>query len=343
MTKRGVTWLAAAIVAAGILADGAARADETADFYRDKRIRVIAAAGAGGGFGLRARLLSEYLGRHVPGNPTAIAEFMPGAGGRKAADYIYSVAPKDGTTFGVLFNNTASVSVLRPEGTRYDPLKFTWLGSQSPTVIAAYVWHRAPAVTLADIRQRETIFGTQAKGSAGYMLPSAANAITGTRFKMVTGYTGTADYLKAIESGEIHAALADWDSILSVRGDWVKSRTIIPVLQFGLEKHPTLPDVPRLIELAKTDTERKIAEIEGLVEAMGHTNVGPPAIPPARVAALRASIAATYRDADFKRAAERARMTVDPVSAADVEKYVKQIVATPPNLIARARVVFAME
>jgi tripartite-type tricarboxylate transporter receptor subunit TctC len=113
-------------------------------------------------------------------------------------------------------------------------------------------------------------------------------------------------------------------------------------MQFGHEKHPTLPDVPRLIDLAKTDDERKIAEIEGLVELVGHTNVAPPDVPAARTAALRNSIAATYRDAAFKAAATRVKMTVDPISAEDVEKYVKQILATPPDLLAKARVAFGM-
>ena len=318
------------------------QADAVGDFYSSNRIRIIAAAGAGGGFGLRARLLADRIGRHMPGKPSAVAEFMPGAGGRKAANYIYSLAPKDGTTFGVLFNNTAAVAVIRPEGTRYDPRRFTWLGSQSPSVIVLYAWHTAPARTVEDIKKTEIIFGTQAKGGVGYMLTNAANTMIGTRFKIVTGYQGTADYLKAIEAGEIHSALADWDSIISVRGKWVQEKTIVPVMQFGLEKHPTLPGVPRLIDLVRTDTDRRIAEIEGLVELMGHTNVAPPDVPADRTAALRKGIAATYRDAAFRAAAARVKMTVEPISAEDVEKYVKRILATPPDLLAKARVAFGM-
>jgi tripartite-type tricarboxylate transporter receptor subunit TctC len=278
----------------------------------------------------------------MPGNPSVVAEFMPGAGGRRAADYLYTVAPKDGTVLGLLFHVTAATSLLRPEGTRYDPLKFNWLGSQAPTIVAVYVWHAAPATTHEGLREKELVFGTQAKASTGYMLAHALNAIAGTKFKLVTGYSGTGEYLKAIESGEIHAALADWDSIISARPDWVANRTIVPLYQFGIDRHATLPNVPRLVDLATTDDDRAIAELEGLSEAIGHTNVAPPDVPADRVAALKKAIAATYADPEFRKAAEKIKMDVSPVSAETVEAYVKRIMATNPALIAKARVAFGL-
>lgn len=335
MSKRLIYGLAFA--AAGFLAAGSAAADNVAKFYSGKTIKLIAAAGAGGGFGIRARLLAEFLPRHLEGKPSVIADFMPGAGGRKAAAYLYKVAPKDGTEIGILFHNLATVSVVRPKGVRYDPAKFNYLGSQAPAMITVYVWHQAPATTLEGMKSSAVIFGTSSKTATGALTANLLNSFLKTKFKLVFGYRGTADYLKAIEGREIQAALADWDSIVSVRPNWVKEKKVIPVAQHVLVKHPDLPDVPRLLDLVKTDTERKIAEFDALPAAMGHTNVFPPGVPADRVAALRKAIAATYRDPEFLAKAKSLKMDVKPVSGEDVENYVKRIVSYSPEMVAHIR------
>lgn len=327
-------------VICGLTASGPVRADPVAEFYRGKTIKITAAAGAGGGFGVRARLLTAYLPKYMPGNPSMIADFMPGAGGRRAASWLYNTAPKDGTNIGLLFHNTAAVAMIRPKGVRYDPKKFNWLGGQAPSMVAVYAWHTAPGASIDGMRKHSLIFGSGGKTSSGYMSTNAANVIAGTRFDVILGYRGTADYLKAIESGEIQAALGDWDSIVSVRPQWVKNKNVIPILQFTLTRHPLLPDVPRLLDFAKNDLEREIAEFDALSGAIGHSNAAPPGVPRERVAALRKAIAATYRDPDFLARAKKLRMTIAPLSAEKVEKYVDRVVSVSPDFIAKARIAF---
>ena len=329
-----------AAAACGALAAGPVVADDVADFYRGKTITITAAAGAGGGFGVRARLLTEYLPRHMPGNPSMNADFKPGAGGRRAASWLYNKAPRDGTHIGLLFHNTAAVAVIRPKGVRYDPRKFNWLGGQAPSMIAVYAWHTSPGASVTGMRKHQLIFGSGGKTSSGYMSTNAANIIAGTKFKVILGYRGTGDYLKAMESGEIQAALGDWDSIVSVRPEWVKNKTVVPILQFTLTKHPLLPNVPRLLDFAKTDFERKIAEFDALSGAIGHSNAAPPGVPPERIAALRKAIAATYRDPDFLAHAKKLRMTIAPISAEQVETYVDRMVSVSADFIAKAQIAF---
>lgn len=324
----------------GLMASGAVRADSVADFYHGKTIKITAAAGAGGGFGVRARLLTLYLPKYMPGNPSMIADFMPGAGGRRAASWLYNTAPKDGTNIGLLFHNTAAVAMIRPKGVRYDPKKFNWLGGQAHSMVAAYAWHTAPGASIEGMHKHKLIFGSGGKTSSGYMSTNAANVIAGTNFDVILGYRGTADYLKAIESGEIQAALGDWDSIVSVRPQWVKNKKVIPLLQFTLTRHPLLPDVPRLLDFAKNDLERKIAEFDALSGAIGHSNAAPPGVPRERVAALRKAIAATYRDPAFLARAKKLRMTVAPLSAQQVETYVERITSVSPGFITKARIAF---
>ena len=283
-------------------------------------------------------MLVQYLGKHLPGHPNIIAQFMPGAGGRKAANYIYAIAPKDGTAIGALFHNTATIAVLSPKKVKYDTSKFNWLGSQAPSYTVIYVWHKAPATTPEGLRKHTVIGGSQSTSSAGYMTMFAAASIGGYKFKYVLGYRGTADYFKAIEAGEIQAAVSDWDGLVASRPNWVKERKITPVVQFMGRKHPALPNVPRLIDLATNETDREIAMFLASQNAMGFRNTAPPGVPKERVAALRKAIAATFRDPAFIKTATRINMAVNPVSGEQVEAEVKNILSASPAFLAKARV-----
>ena len=290
------------------------------------------------GFGQRARLLVQYLGKHLPGHPNVIAQFMPGAGGRKAANWIYAIAPKDGTVFGILFHNTATIAALSPKKVKYDASKFNWLGSQAPFYTVIYVWHKAPATTPAGLRKRTVIDGSSGKTSGGYMVAAAAASIGGYKFKYVFGYRGTADYLKAIEAGEIHAAASDWSGLVSTRPDWVKEKKVIPVVQFNFKKHPDLPNVPRLLDLATNETDRKIAMFLASETAMGFPNVAPPGVPKERVAALRKALAAAYRDPELIKTSTAIKLPVNHVSGEQIEAEVKKVLSASPEFLAKLEV-----
>lgn len=317
-------------------AQAGAQAD-VESFYRDRQVTIVVAAGAGGPFGLRAQILQEHLGRHIPGNPTVVVQYMPGAGGRKAANYLYNAAPKDGGVIGILFYNTALSYRLLPEGASFDPLEFNWLGSQTPIFAIGFVWHTAPATSIEAMKSTEVIFGASGTTSPTGMYPAVLNTVAGTKIRIVKGYRGVADYMKAVETGEIHGAMSGWDALASRYGDRVRQKHVIPIVQFTLEKHPELSEVPLMTELARNADGERIASFMSASTEIGHTNVAPPGVPQERLEALRKGIAATYRDPDAIAAADKMQVPVAPVSAERVRKLVEDVMAAPDDIVAKAK------
>jgi len=306
-------------------------------FYKGKPVTIVVAAGAGGPFGLRASLLSQYLGRHLPGSPTVVAQYMPGAGGRKAANYVYNAAPKDGGTFGIVFYNTAMSYRLEPKGAAFEPLKFNWLGSQDSIHPLIFVWHTAPATTLAKMKETELVFGATGATSPTGIYPLLLNAIAGTKIRIVKGYASVPEYISAAEKGEIHGAMTSWDSLTASYMERVRNKEIIPVVQISPQRLAELPDVPILSDVATTDEGRKLAEFLAASSLIGHTNVAPPGVPAERLAALKSGIAATYRDPDAIESVRKTGSEIKPVSADDVRKAVERVMAAPEDLVAKAR------
>lgn len=325
--------VAAALVAA-TMASVSAQSDVEA-FYRNRPITIVVAVGAGGPFGLRAQVLSQFLGKHMPGNPRVVVQYMPGAGGRVAANYLYNAAPKDGSVIGLLFYNTALSYRLRPQGAAFDPVKFNWLGSHSPTYAVAFAWAGAPATTLDGMKSTEVFFGASGRTSPTGMFPAVMNKLLDTRIRIVEGYQGTADTVKAAESREIHGAISEWDALTSAYGDRVRGGQIVPILQFGFKKHSDLPAVPLLQELTSTPDARQIAEFIGAACEIGHTNVAPPGVPANRLAALRAGIADAYRDPAAIAAAEKMMIPIQPVSAEEVVRMVESAMAAPADVVSK--------
>ena len=328
---------AAAAAFAALPLAGAAAQQPVAQFYKDRTVTIVVAAGAGGPFGLRANLLSQFLGKHIPGNPTVVAQYMPGAGGRKAANYLYNAAPKDGTAFGILFYNTALGYRLQPKGASFDPLKFHWLGSQNSISPILFVWHSAPATSIDAMQKTPLVFGATGTTSPTGIFPNVLNYIAGTKIRVVKGYPSVPSYIKAAESGEIHGAMSGWDALVTNYSDRLKSKEIVPIAQISPIPHPDLKEVPLLPELATSEELRKIAEFFCASSLIGHTNVAPPGVPAERLAALQAAIIATYKDSGAIAAGEKTGTPVEPVSAADVRRAVEQVMNAPDDLVARAR------
>ena len=328
---------AAAAIAVAAVPLAAHAQSATESFYRGKSITVVVAAGAGGPFGLRSHILAQFLGRHMPGNPNVIEQFMPGAGGRKAANYLYNAAPKDGSVTGVVFYNTALGYRLEPQGAAFDPLKFNWLGSSDPIYPVAFVWHTAPATTIEAMKKTPVVFGASGLTSPTGIFPLLMNALLGTRIKIVKGYQGVADFMKAAESGEIHGAMSGWETLASSYGEMVRKKQVLPIVQFSLKKHPDLEAVPRLVDLVTDPESKKMAEFMTASSRIGQTNVAPPGVPAERVKALVDGIAATYRDPEAVAMAKRTGVDVEPVSAEQAREAVEIVMSTPDALVEKAK------
>lgn len=323
--------------AAALLCAAPAFADSAEEFFRGKTVTVTVGSGAGGVYGLYARLLSEHIGRHIPGEPTAITNAMPGAGGIKANNYFANVAPKDGTAILVPLPAMASSQVLRGTGIRYDVREFRWLGRMDDTPYFMTTWHTSPVKTFEDARRQETVIAASGRGGQSFINPTLANGILGTQFKVVTGYPGLAEMQLAVERGEAHGHGTVYASLKASKPNWLEEKLLNFLFVFHPQRSPDLPDVPTAMELAENDDDRRILEVISLTNAFGRTATLPPGLPKERVAVLRAAFEKTMADPQFRADAKRRNMELNPAPGEEMDALVERIVSTPEPLLARMR------
>jgi tripartite-type tricarboxylate transporter receptor subunit TctC len=311
-------------------------------FFAGKQINLICGAAVGGGYDALARLLGRHLGRLIPGNPAVIVQNMPAAGSLAATNLIANTAPRDGLTIALIQRGMLLTRLNNPGAVRFDLEKLNWVGSLSSEVGLAFAWHTSKHKTAQDLFEKELIVGGHI-GVDPELTPRLYNAVLGTKFKIVTGYTGTADIGLAIERGEVEG-IGDWSwsSLKKQKPDWIADRKITPLLQSGLHRDPELPDVPNALDFAKTDSDRNVIALYLTQKQVARPIVAPPGVPPARLAVLRAAFAALAHDRAFLADAERSGLEVDPISGEAVDKVVALIAATPLEVAERYARAFAL-
>ncbi|MDP2358140.1 MAG: hypothetical protein Q8M31_19035 [Beijerinckiaceae bacterium] len=324
---------------AALIAIGAtdARSD---DFYRGKNIQLIIATGPGAAYDFFGRLVSRHIGRFIPGEPVVTPQNMPGASGFRAANYLFNVAPKDGTVLGTFNNAIAFYQVVEQPGIQSRAEEFSWLGAipQDTPQVAVHI--SAGVKTIEDAKKIEVAMGATGAGGnfAGHV--ALLNSLLGTRFKIVTGYDSGATINMAIERGEVSGkANTTWPAYKSLASDWVREGKIIPLVQFGLKKDPDLPSVPLLMELASNEEQRRIFEVVASTSAVGQPFAAPPQTPADRLEILRKAFASTVVDAAFRAEAAKVsdQTSMEPISSSELTALVQRTVATPPALAARLR------
>jgi tripartite-type tricarboxylate transporter receptor subunit TctC len=324
-----------ALALALIVSAPKARADSVADFYRGKTINVLIGVGAGGEYDIQARLVARHIGKHIPGNPALVAQNMTGAGGLKMVNYLYNVAPRDGTMIGMIANAFPALQAVGNPGVQFDASKMNWLGSIAPAVETMAVWHATGVKTIDDLRKRETIAGASARGAITYFYPAMMNELLGTRFKIVTGYPGGNAINLAMERGEVEARNNTWSSWKATKPAWLKGHKIKIVAQAGPRAADL--DAPSVEKLARTPEDRQLIELVVSGTQFGRplaTNAG---VPAERVAALRSAFAATMKDPEFLAEAKKLNFEVDPVLGEKMQKIVDKVLATPKPIAARAK------
>jgi len=327
-----------AVVGLGF-AGSSVRADPVADFYRGRTINLIIGTSTGNDYDFRARLLARHLGRHLPGEPTIVPQNMPGVGGVKAANYLATTAPRDGTALHMIMSNMMSSQAIGAPGVAFDTRKFFWIGNttSSPNVMVA--WHTSGITSIEQVKSKQLIVGAPG-GTAGVLYVTAMNALLGTKLKLVTGYPGGNEVNLAMERGEIDGRASNsWASWKSTRPDWVADRKIVVLAQVGLRRAPDLPDVPLLLELAGNDADRKVLTFLSADTAISRALVAAPDTPPERVAALRRAFDATVEDPEFLAEAGKSQMDILPMSGEEAQKIADSIVNTPPEIVARAKAI----
>jgi tripartite-type tricarboxylate transporter receptor subunit TctC len=296
----------------------------------------------GGGYDALARLLARHLGRLIPGNPTVIVQNMPAAGSLAAANLIANTAPKDGLTISLIQRGMLLTRLINPSAVRFDLAKLNWIGNLSSEVGVAFAWHTSKHKTAKDLFERELIVGGHT-GVDPELTPRLYNAVLGTKFKIVTGYNGTADIGLAIERGEVEG-IGDWSwsSLKKQKPDWIRDRKITMLLQSGLQNDPELPDVPNALEFAKTDSDRRVIELFLTQKKIARPIIAPPGVPLERLATLRAAMAALAHDQAFLADVEKSGLEADPISGEAVDKVVALIESTPPDVADRYAKAFAV-
>jgi tripartite-type tricarboxylate transporter receptor subunit TctC len=324
--------LIAFALATGVIA---AQADPVADFYRGKTVNVLIGVGVGGEYDLQARLVARHIGKHIPGNPTVVPQNMTGAGGLKMANYLYNVAAQDGTYIGMIANSLPALQVVGLPGLQFDAVKFNWLGTIAPTVETMAVWHTTGIKTIDDVRKRETIAGASGKGAITYTLPAMMNEVLGTKFKIVTGYTGGNQINLAMERGEVEARNNTWSSWKATKKNWLDDKKITIIVQAG-PKAADL-DAPSVEDLAKTPEEKQLVELIVSGTQLGRPLATTPNVPADRLAALRAAFVATMKDPEFQAEAAKLNFEVNPVDGVAMQKVVGKILSTPKAIGQRAK------
>jgi len=313
-----------------------ASAQEAAPFYSGKTVAIIVGFGPGGGYDLYARLLSRYMGQHLPGQPKIIVQNMAGAGGVTAANHVYSAASKDGTVIAGVNQGAALFQQLAGKGTLYDPTKFRWIGRIGSSNNIMYTWAASGVRSLDDAKSREVIMAGSGIISDANIYPNVFNALLKTRFKIVNGYTGTSESNLALERREVDGrGGGSYSSLLSTRPQWLAEGTISLLAQIGFDKEPDLPNVPRLIDLVSTETERQIATLVTLPVEIGYNYWLAPEVPNARIAELRRAFDASMKEQGLLAEAKTMSLDIRPKSGAELEEMVGRSASIPKSVLVR--------
>lgn len=303
-----------------------------ADFYKGKTVNLVTGFTAGGNYDLYARLLAEYLGKHIPGNPNVIVQNRPGAGSLNAASYVIVVQPNDGLNIGFTANALPLDQLLEGADAKVDMKKVRWLGNLVELTSAVTVWHTAPVKTLEDMKKQEVVFGSTGPSGETYVVPIILNEVLGTKIKMVTGYPGINEVMLGVEREEIHGRSGSWSNVQQ-KPDWIREKKIVPLLQIGVRKHPDLGNLPLLSELAQGERNKKVAELISAVVAISRAPYLPPNTPEDRVRAMRAAFDATMKDPEFIAEAKKRNMELSPSTGEEVEKQMSRVLDVPPDLV----------
>lgn len=328
-----------AVVATMTVATALAAAAQAEDFYRGKDVRMVISHPPGGGYDTYARLFARFLPNHLAGRPNVVAQNQPGAAGLVMANAMATAQPKDGTVIGLGPGSIATADILGSKGVRYDAQKFSWIGSMNADVGVALAWATSPIKTAEDLRTSELIVGGSGSTDQSVLFPLALNRVLGTKFKVVSGYEGSAAQALAIERGEISGIGGmNYSTILANKPDWVTGKKINILIQLALARHPDLPNVPTAIELAKTPEERAVLELIFAPSSMGRVIYAPPGIPPERLAELRAAFDAVLADKEFLAEAQKQKVEINqPMSGKEVADLVSRLHAVSPDIAAKAR------
>jgi tripartite-type tricarboxylate transporter receptor subunit TctC len=338
-------WRFAALAGAMMLeiGVGAAGADPIADFYKGKQINWILSAGAGGGYAAYALAFAPHFSAHIPGNPHIVVQNMPGAGGIRAMLFLQSVAPKDGTTIGLVHSSVPFAPLYGIKGANFDPRQMNWIGSINAATGICVSWTASGITKWQDLFDKEFIVGGTGAGSQMETMPAMLNKLFGTRIKVISGYKGGNDVYLAMERGEVHGRCGGLiSSIKSTRPDWFPQQKVSVPIQIALERDPEFPESPALLEFAKDQRTRDVLGLTLAPMGMDRPILAPPGTPKDIVAALRKAFHDTMNDPAFVAEAERQHIEIAEVDGDKLARLLQGAYALPPDVVKAANEAMAL-
>jgi tripartite-type tricarboxylate transporter receptor subunit TctC len=331
--------LIAALAGTGKRVDAASTQSVEA-FYRGRTITIEIGFAAGGGYDALGRLIARYLGKYIPGNPTIIPQNMLGAGSLRTTLYLYNAAPKDGTTLGIIARGMEMEPLVGASSAKFDSRKFSWIGSTTDEVSICATTEHSKVKTWDDSLNVPFTVGGEGSATDPDIFSIMLRNVFGTKLRLISGYAGGADITLALERGEVDGRCGwTWSSVRLQRPDWIGTGKLNVFVQLAMKKSPELPGVPLIIDLAKTERQRRIVAMILSRQLVGRPLVGPPGIPADRKEALRAAFDAMMADPDYIAEATMRSLEVNPVKGAEIDKLVASLYATPPEIIAEVKAI----
>jgi tripartite-type tricarboxylate transporter receptor subunit TctC len=334
MMRRLGRWL----VSAGLLVAAllSASAQSVEEFYKGKTITLSIGFDTGGGYDIYGRLLARHMSKHIPGRPAIVVQNMPGAGSLRAAQHLFSLAPKDGTALGT-FGRQMGIAPLLGASAQYDGTKFTWIGSITNEVSTCVAWHTATVKTWADMLEKPITFGGDGPGADPDVFALLYRNVFDAKIKLVSGYHGTTPIILAMERGEVDGLCGySWSTIKSKHQPWLKEKKINILVQAALKKDPETADVPLVLDMAKTEEQRQILKLILTSQETARPFAAPPGVPADRAAALRAAFDATMKDPEFLAEAKKLNLDINPLSGTAITRLLTELYAMPKSAIEKA-------
>src|SRR5689334_4708879 len=335
MHKLGTTGKSLLLVAAVAMSASIARAENAVDFYKGRTISMIIGYSVGGGYDAYARLLARYIGKYIGGEPSIVPQQMTGAGSLRAANYLFSVAPKDGSVLGT-FSRSMGIAPLLGQA-EFDSRKFTWLGSMTDDDTTCVTWNSSPIKTWSDLLSKPSKLGGLGADADPDIWALLYKNVFGAKARLVSGYPGTNDVVLAMERGEVDGLCGlSWSTIKTRHAEWLTGHAVNIIVQAALKKEPEIAAVPLATDLVSGPEQLQIIRLLLASQAMARPFAAPPELAADRKSALIAAFDATMRDADFLAEARKLNFEIHPVSAATIDSLLAEVYATPKDVLSRA-------
>jgi tripartite-type tricarboxylate transporter receptor subunit TctC len=336
----GRVGLAAAALAAIVGGEAAAQTPE--EFYKGKSIDFVIGYPPGGSNDTFGRLVARHIGKYIPGHPNVIPKNTPGAGSFLAVNQIFNVAPKDGTIIGIGAPTIPLDEKLGTQGVRFKTAELNWIGRVDSLINMVFTWKTSPVKTFADALKTESTLSGTGVGSTVSIYPTVMNNVFGTKFKLVMGYKGSNEAMLAVERGEVEGHSTSWTALKVAHPDWIRDKNVTVFVQFALNRHPELPDVPTAVDLARNDEERAILRAIMNATEVGTAFFTTPGAPADRVSALRRAFNAAMKDSDLLSEAEKMRVGVSPLPGEELQKLVAEVSNLSPELLEKVRAAYTV-